>query len=96
MNVGKAIKHLRKERTPQLNQSEFAKLIGITQTYLSQIETGSKKPSIKLFETISDQFKIPIPIIIWLSITDDDISKDKIEYYRFIKPQLDSLISELY
>ena len=41
MNIGMAIRNIRKERTPQLNQSEFAKLIGITQTYLSQIETGA-------------------------------------------------------
>ena len=59
MNIGITIRNIRKERTPQLNQSEFAKLIGITQTYLSQIETGVKTPKISVLETISKEFEIP-------------------------------------
>ena len=73
MNVGISIREIRKERTPQLNQSEFAKLIGITQTYLSQIETGAKTPSIEVLERISKEFEIPLPIIFWLGIEEKDV-----------------------
>jgi len=96
MNVGIAIRNIRKERTPQLNQSEFAKLIGITQTYLSQIETGAKTPNISVLETISKEFEIPLPIIFWLGINEGDIAEHKREYFRFLKPTVDAMINEFF
>ena len=96
MNIGAAIRKIRKERTPQLKQSEFAKLIGITQTYLSQIETGAKTPNISVLETISKQFEIPLPIVFWFGISEEDIAEHKIEYFRFLKPTVDSMINEFF
>ena len=96
MNIGIAIRTIRKERTPQLNQSEFAKLIGITQTYLSQIETGSKTPTISVLEKISKEFEIPLPIIFWLGINEEDIAEHKREYFRFLKPTVDAMINEFF
>ena len=96
MNIGIAIRNIRKERTPQLNQSEFAKLIGITQTYLSQIESGLKTPSINILEAISKEFLIPLPIIFWMGITENDIAEHKKEYFRFLKPTVDTMINEFY
>lgn len=96
MNVGIAIRKIRKEKTPQLNQSEFAKLIGITQTYLSQIETGAKTPKISVLETISKEVKIPLPIIFWLGINEEDIAEHKREYFRFLKPTVDVMINEFF
>ena len=96
MNVGIAIRNIRKERTPQLNQYEFARLIGITQTYLSQIETGAKTPNISILETISKVFEIPLPIIFWLGINEEDITEHKREYFRFLKPTIDAMINELF
>jgi XRE family transcriptional regulator, regulator of sulfur utilization len=96
MNIGTAIRNIRKERTPQLNQSEFAKLIGITQTYLSQIETGAKTPNISVLETISKEFEIPLPIIFWLSIEEGDVAEHRREYFRFLKPTVDSMIDTFF
>jgi XRE family transcriptional regulator, regulator of sulfur utilization len=96
MNVGQAIRNIRKERTPQLNQSEFAKLIGITQTYLSQIETGAKIPNISVLETIAKEFEIPLPIIFWLSIEEIDVAEHRREYFRFLKPTVDSMIDTFF
>lgn len=96
MNVGVSIRKIRKERTPQLNQMEFAKLIGITQTYLSQIETGAKTPNISVLETISKEFQIPLAIIFWLGIQEDDILEHKREYFRFLKPTVDAMIDEFF
>lgn len=96
MNIGIAIRTIRKQRTPQLNQSEFAKLIGITQTYLSQIETGAKTPNISVLETISKEFEIPLPIIFWLGISEDDIADHKKEHFRFLKPTVDAMINEFF
>lgn len=96
MNIGIAIRTIRKERTQQLNQSEFAKLIGITQTYLSQIETGAKTPTISVLEKISKEFEIPLPIIFWLGINEEDIAEQKREYFRFLKPTVDAMINEFF
>jgi transcriptional regulator with XRE-family HTH domain len=96
MNIGQAIRNIRKERTPHLNQSEFAKLIGITQTYLSQIETGAKTPNISVLDTISKEFEIPLPIIFWLGINEEDIAEDKRGYFRFLKPTVDAMINEFF
>ena len=96
MNIGAAIRKIRKERTPQLNQSEFAKMIGITQTYLSQIETGAKNPNISVLETISKQFGIPLPIVFGFGISEEDIAEHKREYFRFLKPTVDSMINEFF
>lgn len=96
MNIGISIRAIRKERVPHLNQSEFANLIGITQTYLSQIETGSKTPTIKVLESISEAFEIPLPIIFWFGLEESDISEYKKEYFRFLKPTVDSMINEFF
>lgn len=96
MNIGQSIRNIRKERTPQLNQAEFAKLIGITQTYLSQIETGAKTPNISVLETIAKEFEIPLPIIFWLSIEESDVAEHRREYFRFLKPTVDSMIDTFF
>lgn len=96
MNVGIAIRNIRKKRTPQLNQAEFSKLIGITQTYLSQIETGAKTPNISVLEKISKEFEIPLPIIFWLGINEEDIAEHKRSSFRFLKRTVDAMINEFF
>lgn len=96
MNIGISIRAIRKERVPHLNQSEFAKLIGISQTYLSQIESGSKTPSSSVLEEIAKSFEIPLPIIYWFGLQEEDILEHKREYFRFLKPTVDSMINEFY
>lgn len=92
MNIGISIRKIRKERTPQLNQAEFAKHIGLTQTYLSQIENGKKTPTIAVLEKIAKSFEIPLPIIFWYGIEISDIHDSKKEYFEFLKPTIDSMI----
>ena len=94
MNVGISIRKIRKERVPQLNQKEFAERIGITQTYLSQIETGAKMPNTSVLETIAKYFEIPLPILFWYAIEESDIHDSKKEYFRFLKPTVDAMIDE--
>jgi transcriptional regulator with XRE-family HTH domain len=43
-----------------LNQVQFASLIGISQTHLSQIELGKKKPSLDLLVVISKALECSI------------------------------------
>ena len=93
MNVGKAIKKLRKKNN--YTQEGFCKKIDISQTYLSQIENNKKTPSGQLLAVISDVFKIPLPILFWFSVEEEDISKNKREAYALLKPTIDSLLDTI-
>ena len=52
MNIGKAIKGLRKEKG--IAQNDFAKGCGISQTSISLIENGAKKPSAQTLNRIGE------------------------------------------
>lgn len=95
MNYGKSIKELRVGRMKQ-NQNYFSENIGITQSYLSQVENGTKKPSTDLLEKISEYVGIPMPILFWKCIEEQDVKKDRIEAYRLLKPTVDVLISSFF
>jgi DNA-binding XRE family transcriptional regulator len=95
MNLGLSIRKLRKERVPQLTQAEYAATIGISQTYLSQIESNKKKPSTDILEKIAADFEIPLPIIFWYGIEEKDIHESKREYFRFLKPTIDQMIDSI-
>lgn len=52
MSVGKNIRIRREER--RLSQKEMAKMTGISQAMLCQIERGTKNPSIQIGKEIAD------------------------------------------
>lgn len=53
----------------QLNQQELAKKLEISNTYLSEIETGSKAPSIELLQKYSVLFRMPVSSIMLFAET---------------------------
>lgn len=53
----------------QLTQIELAKRLGISNSYLSEIEGGDKTPSIDLLEEYAKIFKIPVSSILLFSET---------------------------
>lgn len=93
MNIGSGIKDLRKKNG--YTQKEFAKLCELSQTYLSQIENNLKEPSISTLKAITQKLNIPLPLFIFLSLDENDISEDKKGVYELIAPSLRSLISKL-
>ncbi|WP_454059748.1 helix-turn-helix domain-containing protein [Elizabethkingia ursingii] len=72
MNLGTVIKDIRKQRGQ--TQTEFADSCGITQTYLSQIENNAKEPNLSTLKEISKNLDLPLPILFYLSLNEDDIS----------------------
>lgn len=54
LNVGIRIKNLRK--TNQLNQKEFAEVLGISQGTLSDIESGKSNPSFETLQALKSKF----------------------------------------
>lgn len=50
-----------------INQSRLAEKLGISRSYLSEIESGKKAPSIELLDKYSDIFDIPPSSILLFS-----------------------------
>jgi len=94
MNLGNVIRNIRKDRGQ--TQNEFASICGITQTYLSQIERNQKEPNLSTLKEISSKLDIPLPILFFKSINDEDIHPNKIEVYNEVRKEIDSLIDGLY
>lgn len=94
MNIGQSVKLLRKNRNH--TQGEFCKVIGITQSYLSLIEGGKKKPSLEVLQKVSENLGIPLPVLFWFGIESKDVSEERQFAYKTLKPSIDNLITELF
>jgi len=94
MDLGITIKKLRKQRGQ--TQEEFASKCGITQTYLSQIENNLREPNFSILKSISEQMDVPLPILFFLSMTDDDVNPDKRRAFEIVNPSVKSLVNEFF
>ena len=94
MNIGEAIRNLRKNKL--MNQEEFAASVGITQSYLSLIEKGHKQPSLEVLQQMADILKTPLPVLFWFGIEKEDVSEDRQYVYEVLKPSIDNLINEVF
>jgi transcriptional regulator with XRE-family HTH domain len=94
MDLGNIIKNIRKQKG--LTQTEFASLCGITQTYLSQIEGNLKEPNLSTLKAISEKLNLPLPILFFLSLTEDDIQPDKRKDFESVNPAVKSLVNEFF
>lgn len=94
MNLGIVIRKLRKDKG--LTQTEFATTSGITQTYLSQIEGNIKEPNLSTLKDISASLDIPLPILFFLALDEQDISPNKRKAFEIISPSVKSLVNEFF
>jgi len=68
-----------------LKQVELAEKIGVSKSYISEIESDKKKPSIQIIEKYSIIFKIPVSSIMFFSERIDNSQEgSKIENMRGI------------
>lgn len=94
MNIGLALRKLRKGKG--INQTIFAERCGITQTYVSNIEKGLKKPSLPVLEKMASVLDMPLPILFWFTITESDIQPEKLSFYNLVRPVMDNFLEELF
>lgn len=85
---------LRKQRGQ--TQDEFATRCGITQTYLSQIESNQREPHLSTLKAISDELKVPLPIIFFLSMNEADVQQSKRKAFQIVSPSIKSLVNEFF
>lgn len=86
MNIGKAIKELRLAKG--LNQSEMADKCALTQTSLSQIESGSKRPNPSTLKKICAFFEVPEAALYLIATDEQDIPEHKRQVYEKLFPNI--------
>lgn len=94
MNIGTAIKNYRKSNNQ--TQLEAATALGITNAYLSRIESGKLRPSPDLIERISEYTGTPLAVILWKALEETDVPEQKRDAFRVLKPSVDALIDQLF
>jgi len=92
MNIGKAIKELRKQQG--MSQSELAKAAQITQAALSGIETGNL-PNHVTMQKLSDVLGVPESLIYAMGIEKDDVPEEKKVLYDNLFPVIKSLVMQI-
>lgn len=89
MNLGKAIKEIRKEKG--LSQVELAQSSNITQAALSQIENG-KRPGTETIKKICEALNISESLLYVLGMEKDDVPKSKQTLYDELFPVIQGLV----
>lgn len=93
MNIGTAIKRIRKQKG--LNQLDLSEKAGITQTALSQIESGKKSPNTRTVEKISEALQIPVSLLYLLAIEDNDVPDSKKDDFQKLFPKLRDFVLDI-
>ena len=93
MDLGSIIKDIRKQKG--IRQNTFADLCKISQTYLSQIENNQKEPTISILKKIASKLEVPLPILFFLSLDENDIPESKRDAFNIINPTVRVLMHEL-
>ena len=94
MTIGQLTKQLRKSRS--LRQGIAAKELGISQTYLSQLEKGTRNLSSGMVDKLSLFYGIPAPIMSFLTLDLTMVAEDKREAFTKVKPAVDAMIEEFF
>ena len=92
MNIGNAIKELRKKQG--LSQSDLAKAVQITQAAMSGIENGNR-PNQENLQKLSHALKVPESLIYVMGIEKDDVPEEKKLLYDSLFPVIKSLVMEI-
>lgn len=93
MDIGKAVKELR--RVKNFSQVELAEKASISQTALSQIETGRKRPGKATLETICSALGVPVSMMYTYAFEREDVPKEKRVLYDQLFPVIQLLVTQL-
>lgn len=94
MDYGKAIYSIRKHRN--WSQEKFSTRVGIDQSYLSLVENNKKRPSTKMIEKISNTLGVPMPIIFFFSLSENDVPQEKRELFNMIYPRMKEMLYDFF
>jgi len=86
MNIGNAIKQVRQHFG--LSQIELSERTGLSQTSISQIESGAKNPSKSSIRKICAAFEIPEAILYVIGMEDADLPVSRKHAYQQLYPAM--------
>ncbi|MCV2486961.1 helix-turn-helix domain-containing protein [Flavobacterium sp. SH_e] len=92
MNIGNAIKLLRKEK--KMGQRDLAEKCDISINALSQIEINASFPQKSTIEKICKALDIPVSYLLFFSITDEDIPLEKQEIFNMLSKTIKTVLVE--
>lgn len=93
MNIGTAIRSIRKKLS--ITQYELAEKCELSQTSLSQIETGLKRPSQRTITKVCSVLDIPESIIYIVAMQESDVPASKRGVYELVYPSIKSLALQM-
>jgi transcriptional regulator with XRE-family HTH domain len=93
MNIGFAIRSIRKQL--DITQYELADKCSISQTSLSQIENGVKRPSARTIKKVCTVLDLPESIIYILGMQDTDVPDSKKSVYDMLFPSIKNLALQI-
>ena len=94
MNIGEAIKTLRKARG--VRQKVLAEAVDVSATHLSLVESGAQKPSVDLLHRIATYFGLPVSTLVYMALDKDTLNNNpQQEYFTAASPIIDKLIAYL-
>lgn len=92
MEIGSAVKILRKSRG--MTQKELADLCDISVNALSQIEINSSFPQKQTIHKICKALDYPVSYLLFFSISEEDIPKDKKVVFDSLNSAIKSVLIE--
>lgn len=92
MDISLALRKVRFEKG--LKQSDVAKKIKVSPSFLSQLENGKRNPSQKMTEKLCKVYGVPLIVMAWYGMEEKDVQPKKKEAFNLLKAPLDNLISE--
>lgn len=93
MNIGIAIRSIR--RQSGMPQFELAEKCGISQTSLSQIENGAKRPSTRTLQKVCEILDVPQSIIYILGMQETDVPASRKKAYDMLFPSIRSMALQI-
>lgn len=93
MNIGLAIKSIRRQL--DITQYQLADRCNISQTSLSQIENGVKRPSARTIKKVCEVLDVPESIIYILGMQDTDVPESRKSVYEMLFPSIKNLALQI-
>jgi transcriptional regulator with XRE-family HTH domain len=94
MKLGRAIKYVR--FVIGMSQGNLAKAVGLSQTYLSQIENEQKLPSLDTLESICKALEVPMFFLLMKAVEKDDIDANKFDMFEKFSPTISHMLEGLF
>ena len=82
LQIGDVIASIRRKK--RLDQKQMADELGISSSYLSQVENNTRNPSGKLLRQIADKLNIPVSVLLFEALEDSSFANEE-DRQLFIK-----------